>query len=226
MGRPRQFDVDAALDRATELFWQRGYEGTSVQDLVDALGVNRASLYATFGDKARLFESVLERYQGWVGDSGGSGRWHRRRLALRAVRACSRRSSPRPPRKSGARGASLLNTVTGGATAPVGAPEGVRAAVEPPPKLRQALAGTRASPADPDLPALALLRRRRGARAGHPGPGGRPGRGASTGSRRVSLGARWGGEGAPSRPILRFVGGTAKGGPRRGLEPRRVPGAR
>ena len=62
MARPREFDVDEALDRATEVFWRRGYEATSVQDLVDALGVNRASLYGTFGDKAQLFEAVLDRY--------------------------------------------------------------------------------------------------------------------------------------------------------------------
>ena len=62
MARPREFDVDEALGRATEVFWTRGYEATSVQDLVDALGVNRASLYGTFGDKAQLFEAVLDRY--------------------------------------------------------------------------------------------------------------------------------------------------------------------
>jgi TetR/AcrR family transcriptional repressor of nem operon len=62
MARTREFDVDEALDRATALFWTRGYEATSVQDLVDALGVNRASLYGTFGDKAQLFSAVLERY--------------------------------------------------------------------------------------------------------------------------------------------------------------------
>ena len=63
MARPREFDVDEALDRATEVFWTRGYEATSVQDLVDALGVNRASLYATFGDKAQLFAAVIDRYR-------------------------------------------------------------------------------------------------------------------------------------------------------------------
>jgi len=62
MARPREFDVDQALDRATEVFWTRGYEGTSVQDLVAALGVNRASLYGTFGDKAQLFAAVIDRY--------------------------------------------------------------------------------------------------------------------------------------------------------------------
>src|SRR5262245_20802716 len=62
MARPREFDVDEALDRATKVFWARGYEATSVQDLVEALGVNRASLYATFGDKAQLFAQVIDRY--------------------------------------------------------------------------------------------------------------------------------------------------------------------
>ena len=62
MARPREFDVDEALARATDVFWKRGYEATSVQDLVDALGVNRASLYGTFGDKAQLFSAVLDRY--------------------------------------------------------------------------------------------------------------------------------------------------------------------
>ena len=69
MARPREFDVDEALDRATELFWTRGYEATSVQDLVDALGVNRASLYATFGDKGQLFAAVLRRYGEQVSDA-------------------------------------------------------------------------------------------------------------------------------------------------------------
>jgi TetR/AcrR family transcriptional repressor of nem operon len=52
-------DVPQVLDRATDLFWSRGYEATSVQDLVDALGVNRASLYATFGDKGQLFDALI-----------------------------------------------------------------------------------------------------------------------------------------------------------------------
>src|SRR4029453_18026773 len=63
MARPRGFAADEGLGRATEVFWARGYEATSVQDLVDALGVNRASLYATFGDKAQLFSAVIHRYR-------------------------------------------------------------------------------------------------------------------------------------------------------------------
>ncbi|WP_445216083.1 TetR/AcrR family transcriptional regulator [Bradyrhizobium sp. Pa8] len=62
-GRPREFDTEVALDRAMELFWQKGYEGTSLSDLTEALGITRPSLYAAFGNKAALFRSVLERYE-------------------------------------------------------------------------------------------------------------------------------------------------------------------
>lgn len=62
-GRPREFDPDTALDAAMRLFWVRGYEATSMSDIVEALGMNRASLYAAFGDKEALFLKVLERYR-------------------------------------------------------------------------------------------------------------------------------------------------------------------
>lgn len=62
VGRPRAFDVDRALDRALEVFWRRGYEGTSLTDLTDALEINRPSLYAAFGNKEELFKKALERY--------------------------------------------------------------------------------------------------------------------------------------------------------------------
>lgn len=62
MARPKEFDPEVALDRALELFWQRGYEATSMDDLVSAMGVHRASLYATFGDKRALFWAALRRY--------------------------------------------------------------------------------------------------------------------------------------------------------------------
>jgi AcrR family transcriptional regulator len=61
-GRPRTFDIDQALDRALEQFWQKGYEGTSLSDLTQAMGINRPSLYATFGNKEALFRKVLDRY--------------------------------------------------------------------------------------------------------------------------------------------------------------------
>jgi AcrR family transcriptional regulator len=62
MGRPRSFDIDGALDRALQVFWRKGYEGTSLSDLTKAVGVNRPSLYAAFGDKKALFRKALDRY--------------------------------------------------------------------------------------------------------------------------------------------------------------------
>jgi len=63
MGRTKQFDKQAALDDAMRVFWAKGFHGTSMQDLVDNLGVNRQSLYDTFGGKHELFEAALERYR-------------------------------------------------------------------------------------------------------------------------------------------------------------------
>lgn len=64
MPRTKSFDPDQALDSAMRAFWARGYEATSVDDLVAATGINRASLYGTFGDKHALFLKALERYTG------------------------------------------------------------------------------------------------------------------------------------------------------------------
>ncbi len=61
-GRPRTFDPDTALDQATALFWERGYEGTSLSDLAQAMGIASASIYACFGSKAELFRQVMHRY--------------------------------------------------------------------------------------------------------------------------------------------------------------------
>ncbi|GAA4471596.1 TetR/AcrR family transcriptional regulator [Phytohabitans houttuyneae] len=61
-GRPRAFDEDAALDRAVEVFWRQGYEGTALSDLTAAMGINRPSLYGAFGNKEALFRRVLDRY--------------------------------------------------------------------------------------------------------------------------------------------------------------------
>ena len=69
-GRPRKFDVDQALDCAMFAFWRNGYEGTSLTDLTTAMGINRPSLYATFGDKENLFFKVLERYVEHYGSHG------------------------------------------------------------------------------------------------------------------------------------------------------------
>ena len=58
----KSFDSDAALQKAMEAFWARGYEATSMQDLVDCMGLGRGSLYATFGGKRSLFVQALRRY--------------------------------------------------------------------------------------------------------------------------------------------------------------------
>jgi TetR/AcrR family transcriptional regulator, transcriptional repressor for nem operon len=62
MSRPREFDENSALDTAISCFWHRGYEATSVRDLVDSMGISGPSLYNTFGDKRTLFAAALERY--------------------------------------------------------------------------------------------------------------------------------------------------------------------
>ncbi|MEU4153229.1 TetR/AcrR family transcriptional regulator [Streptomyces sp. NPDC026659] len=62
MARTKEFDPDAVLQSALELFWRRGYEATSLTDLVEHLGIGRASIYATFGSKHELYLKAMDRY--------------------------------------------------------------------------------------------------------------------------------------------------------------------
>ncbi|MGP3924234.1 TetR/AcrR family transcriptional regulator [Streptomyces sp. 8N616] len=62
MARTKEFDPDAALQAALELFWRRGYEATSMTDIVEHLGIGRASVYATFGNKHELYLKAMDRY--------------------------------------------------------------------------------------------------------------------------------------------------------------------
>src|SRR5262245_59496405 len=77
-GRPREYDHDTALARAIEVFWERGFTATSLDDLGAAMGMNRPSVYAAFGDKHELFVKALEFYR----DAG--------RSALRSILAPER----------------------------------------------------------------------------------------------------------------------------------------
>ncbi|WP_294960823.1 TetR/AcrR family transcriptional regulator [uncultured Flavobacterium sp.] len=63
MARTKEFNEEQALDKAIEIFWHKGYNGTSAQDLVNHLGLSRSSLYDTFGDKQKLFVKSLKHYQ-------------------------------------------------------------------------------------------------------------------------------------------------------------------
>ncbi|RRJ67547.1 TetR/AcrR family transcriptional regulator [Paenibacillus oralis] len=64
MARLREFDKEKALEAAMELFWEKGYEATSLTDLTSRMGIQRPSLYAAFGDKTELFEAALRKYMG------------------------------------------------------------------------------------------------------------------------------------------------------------------
>jgi AcrR family transcriptional regulator len=74
LGRPRSFDREQALEAAMRVFWAQGYEGASLTSLTEAMGINRPSLYAAFGDKAGLFREAVARY------GTGPGRYIRRAL--------------------------------------------------------------------------------------------------------------------------------------------------
>jgi TetR/AcrR family transcriptional repressor of nem operon len=89
-GRPRQFDEDQALERALELFSQRGYAATSMADLVEHTGVSKQSLYNTFGDKRSLFLAALDRYCE-RSDAGLAGELARAEVDACALRGLYRR---------------------------------------------------------------------------------------------------------------------------------------
>src|SRR5580704_16966542 len=62
VGRPRGFDTTVVLDAAMRVFWEKGYEGATLSDLTDAMGINRSSMWAAFGDKEDLFKKAFGRY--------------------------------------------------------------------------------------------------------------------------------------------------------------------
>ncbi|MEU7752628.1 TetR/AcrR family transcriptional regulator [Micromonospora sp. NPDC049101] len=109
MARTKEFDPDAALRAALDLFWERGYEATSMADLVEHLGVARASIYATFGNKHDLYLKALDRYGDLVDpillrDLSQPG------PALPAVRALVERYACEAGDDGGRRGCFIVNT--------------------------------------------------------------------------------------------------------------------
>ena len=101
-GRPRGFDRDDVLDRAVHLFSERGYEGTSVSELTEAMGITPPTLYTFFGDKKRLFLEAVERYQSGQGcfaakalNEEPTAEGSIRRLLLEAVDSFSNSRGPK-----------------------------------------------------------------------------------------------------------------------------------
>lgn len=84
-GRPRGFDKEEALHRAMEVFWDKGYDHTSMADLTAAMGLKPPSIYAAFGDKEALFKAVVAHYV----ETEGSGIWSQLESALTAREALS-----------------------------------------------------------------------------------------------------------------------------------------
>ncbi|WP_035654665.1 TetR/AcrR family transcriptional regulator, partial [Bradyrhizobium sp. STM 3809] len=76
IGRPRTFDRDTALEQAMEVFWRHGYEGATIAQLTDAMGINPPSLYAAFGSKEALLKAALDRYtarrEAWMAEVLGA----------------------------------------------------------------------------------------------------------------------------------------------------------
>ncbi len=97
MGRPRQFDESRLLDAATELFWSKGFDSTSVEDVSVATGVGNGSIYAAYGSKRGLFLAAFERYcerrarlvREAIGSAGGSARSAVRALYQAIIEDCA-----------------------------------------------------------------------------------------------------------------------------------------
>jgi AcrR family transcriptional regulator len=99
-GRPRAFDCDEALDAAMRVFWKKGYDGTSMSDLEEAMGINRPSVYSAFGNKQTLFLKTMERYSRYNGSrvaeclASGSARQGMERLLRLAVEVYTDPANP------------------------------------------------------------------------------------------------------------------------------------
>jgi TetR/AcrR family transcriptional repressor of nem operon len=111
MARPKSFDEEAVLDQAVQLFWERGYDGTSLADLETHLGLGRQSLYNSFGDKHALFLKALERYR----QNAGGAAFAELTVpdaGLAAIRGFFDRVLGRLASPSGRLGCLMTNTIT------------------------------------------------------------------------------------------------------------------
>ena len=95
IGRPREFDEDEALAKILDVFWAKGFEGTSMSDLETATGLRKGSLYAAFGDKRAMYLKALALYgRTAIDDVRACAHWHRRAGATHWQIPPSRRSMP------------------------------------------------------------------------------------------------------------------------------------
>ncbi len=111
MPRPREFDEDDVVARATDLFWRRGYHATSVRDLGEALGLSASSLYRTFGDKHALFLRALDHYRA-TDSAEARDQLLRPGPAPEVVRDWLIRMVDLPEEGAAARGCFVVNTAT------------------------------------------------------------------------------------------------------------------
>lgn len=108
MPRQKQFEPEQVLGKALEVFWEKGYEGASIQDLVERMGINRFSLYDTFGDKHDLFLAVLDRYRDTVA-SRFLAPLEQTDRGLAAIRQCLRAILTEGPAGQQYRGCLMVN---------------------------------------------------------------------------------------------------------------------
>ncbi|MEU5716414.1 TetR family transcriptional regulator [Streptomyces sp. NPDC020403] len=161
MARNKEFDPEAALQSALELFWRRGYEATSMADLVGHLGIGRASIYATFGNKHELYLKALDRYNE-TRDAGLLNELSQPGPALPAVRTVMRRfAAEASSEDQRARGCFVTNTAAERGAHDTAAARRVEASWDHlETLLRSALTRARAQgelPADRDPRALARM---------------------------------------------------------------------
>lgn len=114
-GRPREFDRDAALAKARDAFWSRGYEGVSITDLVETLGIASARIYAAFGSKEKLFQEAVALYD--EGDGGFATRaLAEEPTAARAIERSLREAVETYTRKGRPQGCMVVSAATNCAT--------------------------------------------------------------------------------------------------------------